>query len=322
MKISAIICSHNSPPAILRRTIAALSRQTLDRRSWELIVVDNASDPPLSGDILAPAPGARLVREERLGLTPARQAGIAQAVGRLLVFVDDDNFLDPDYLEKSVDIADRWPMLGVWGGRNLPEFEHTPPEWTRKYWGHLAVRDCPHDLWSNFPGDFHGVPAGAGLVVRPAIAAVYAALLDRDPMRLLLDRKGKALTSGGDTDLALTAFDLGYGAARFSTLSLIHYMPAARLEERYLLRISEEISYSEGILDAIRGNIAPKRSLLREHVTPWRLPRRERRFWQAFLRGRRRARSFVAKHPELQMARDVRRLSIDVARELGVETYR
>ena len=38
--------------------------------------------------------GGRVVREERLGLTHARLRGHAEASGKILVFVDDDNLLD------------------------------------------------------------------------------------------------------------------------------------------------------------------------------------------------------------------------------------
>ena len=46
-------------------------------------------------------PNGRHVREDELGLTPARLRGVAEAVAELLVFVDDDNILDPDYLEQA-----------------------------------------------------------------------------------------------------------------------------------------------------------------------------------------------------------------------------
>ena len=49
----------------------------------------------------------------RFGLTYARLRGIKEASGDLLVFVDDDNVLDPDYLETVQRVAEEKPFLGV-----------------------------------------------------------------------------------------------------------------------------------------------------------------------------------------------------------------
>ena len=45
--------------------------------------------------------------ENEPGLTAARVRGINESEGELLVFVDDDNLLADDYLERAVEIARR-----------------------------------------------------------------------------------------------------------------------------------------------------------------------------------------------------------------------
>ena len=99
MEISVIICTRNPREDYLRRTLDALKAQSLPKDQWELLVVDNASDAPLAGRFdLSWHPNARHVREEKVGLTHARLHGIAASQADLLVFVDDDNVLRPDYL--------------------------------------------------------------------------------------------------------------------------------------------------------------------------------------------------------------------------------
>ena len=98
--ISVIICSHNPRAPYLRRVLDALRAQTLPAKDWELLLIDNASGEPLAGQFdLAWQPNARHVRENKIGLTPARLRGIAESKGDLLVFVDDDNVLRADYLQ-------------------------------------------------------------------------------------------------------------------------------------------------------------------------------------------------------------------------------
>src|SRR5205823_6255926 len=134
------------------RTLSALSAQTLPSTGWELLVVDNRSDSPLADRIdFGWHPDARIIREETLGLTPARLRGIREAGGELLVFVDDDNVLDHDYLEVAFATARDRPHLGAWSGQCIPSFEAEPPAWTRRYWGNLSLREFADDVWSNLP---------------------------------------------------------------------------------------------------------------------------------------------------------------------------
>ena len=322
MNLSVLIFTHNPNRHVLGRTIEGLKAQSLNTDQWELIVVDNASDEKVSSWLdLKWHENARLVDEPDIGKTRAVFKGIGEAIGDLLVFVDDDNFLDSDYLRKAIAISDQWPMLGAWGGRILPEFETIPPQWTERYWSYLTILDCPHDSWSNVPGHFEAVPPGAGLVVRRQVVQVYAELVRSDPMRMALDRTGKALISGGDTDLTFTACDLGFGIARFSSLELRHYMPAWRFDESYLLRMVEGMAYSLHMLAAIRGKTGSTTSLVRrawQYTIGWKLPSRDRRFWRAQARGLRRAEKTFAEHPELQNPRDARKVAHEVARRLGV----
>src|SRR5262245_61510732 len=115
-ELSVIICSHNPRRDYLRRVIDALRNQNLSKDRWELLLVDNASDASLARawDLSWHA-NARHAVETEIGLASARMRGIREASSDLLVFVDDDNVLNPDYLSEALRIKSEWPMLGVWG---------------------------------------------------------------------------------------------------------------------------------------------------------------------------------------------------------------
>src|SRR5216683_7353973 len=103
--ISVLICAYNPRSDYLRRCTHALRGQKLPYKLWELVVVDNRCDEPLADRIdLSWHPEARIVREETLGLTSARLRGIRETTGELLVFVDDDNVLETDFLETALRI--------------------------------------------------------------------------------------------------------------------------------------------------------------------------------------------------------------------------
>ncbi|HUS98030.1 MAG TPA: glycosyltransferase [Hyphomicrobiaceae bacterium] len=295
---SVIVCTHNPRQDYFCRTIDALRSQSLPAEGWEFLVVDNCSVPPVAVD-LTWHPHACLLRETTIGLTNARICGIEQASADLLIFVDDDNVLAPDYLERTLEIARDWPILGTWGGQIVPEFEISPPAWTRPYWKALSLREVRQDLWSNLPGAADSEPFGAGMCVRRRVAFYYREVLRKDIRRSLLGRKGHKLTSGEDSDLAWAACDLGLGNGVFARLKLTHLIPQMRLEERYLLRLVEGLSFSKVMLDSIHG-VAPSQPSRSQRLYDFyrhlRLSARERRFIAAKARGRTAALAKIKAH--------------------------
>lgn len=298
MNLTVIICTHNPRPDYFARCLAALRAQTLPQAEWELIVIDNASAPDKAPrPDLAWHPAARLILEPTLGLTPARLTGIREARGELLVFVDDDNILDADYLAVAARVARERPFLGAWSGQCVPEFEAPPPEWTRRYWGNLAIRIFDTDRWSNLPRLASTIPCGAGLCVRREAARRYLLLHDEGRRALVLDRAGTSLVSGGDNDLAACACDIGLGVGLIAALKLTHIIPPQRLTLDYLCRLTEGVHFSGTILDAERGIATPDRGLIGIVADQLRLLRvrgPHRAIQRAARRGEAAARRFIA----------------------------
>lgn len=270
MLVSVILCTHNPRKEVLQQTLDGLKRQTLDHEQWELLLIDNGSKVAVDDFFLDDGLPMRIIREDTLGLTPARLRGIREAQGGLLVFVDDDNVLDPQYLQNAQKICFEHTEIGAFGGSIVPQFETPPEEWTRPYWYLLAIRETPEDHCSMIQGDADAEPCGAGLCVFRKVAYQYAKYLTVDPVRRALDRAGDSLASAGDMDLVYTAFDCGFGIGRFRSLSLKHLIPPTRLNEAYFLRIFEAMYYSGTILLMIRQrSIAETRFSLIRVLKRW-----------------------------------------------------
>src|SRR5271169_2282557 len=191
MECSVIICTHNPRQDYLRRVLDALKAQTLSKGRWELLLIDDVSKEPLAGKWdLSWHPNARHIREEELGLTPARLRGIKESKGGLLVFVDDDNVLEVNYLEKALDIADGQPFMGIWSGSIRGEFETEPSPWMRPYLKSLAIREVSRDICANYATAIDAEPYGAGLCVRRNLAQDYMNEVAKSPLRRSLGRRG------------------------------------------------------------------------------------------------------------------------------------
>jgi len=99
MLISVVVPTHNRH-SLLKEAIASLRSQTYG--NWELIVVDDGSDPPVILDERE-VPDASRIRFVRLpqneGPSGARNAGIEVASGDVVTFLDDDDLLAGNALE-------------------------------------------------------------------------------------------------------------------------------------------------------------------------------------------------------------------------------
>lgn len=262
-EISAVIPAHNPDSGRLRRVLAGLAAQTLPLARWELVVVDNASSTDIAG-ILAAAGSvrARLVSEPRLGLTHARIAGVRSARGAVVVFVDDDNVLAPDYLSEVLKLFSARPRLGAAGGKAHPDFELPAEPWHREFLGLLALRDLgdAEKIAPGFragdagPREYpHCAPIGAGMAVRREAALHWAGEVEGDARRQRLDRSGAALVSGGDNDLVMTVLEQGWDVGYFPSLSLTHIIPAPRLSAGYLSKLNRAIQRSWVQVLALHG---------------------------------------------------------------------
>jgi GT2 family glycosyltransferase len=275
--ISVIIPTHSPHAGRLARTLAGLRQQTLPLHCWDLVVVDNHSPQPVALD-LSWHPGARIVREERLGLTHARLAGAEAGRADLMVFVDDDNVLDPGYLAAALALFEEYPGLGVAGGRSLPEWEVAPGSWVGEFAGTLALRDLGDELriaTSDERGYPSCAPVGAGMVLRRAAWQAYAAGIAAD-LTALLDRTGQELTSGGDNDIVLRVLRAGWSVGYLPQLRLTHLIPAARLSKEYLGRLNHGIAKS-WVQVLARHGIRPWPSANR-----WSVPLRKWRAWLSY----------------------------------------
>ena len=251
--LSVIICTFNPREDYLRRVLDALRKQTLPLANWELLLIDNASQPPVSNRFdLSWHPHGRHLREEKPGKINAWLLGVNEAKSDLLVFVDDDNVLAPNYLEQALIIADDWPFVGVWGGSIIPEFESPLPAWVGQTAWMLTIEEVKQDVWSNFREGFQSIPSGAGMCVRRRVGLRYREWCQSGGS-LGLDRHGEGHGGYGDVDQAHCAIDIGLGTGKSTRLKLTHLIPSSRLTLNYFKKRSEEDAASLMLFRAIRN---------------------------------------------------------------------
>lgn len=116
-KISLIICTRDRA-ASLRQALSAIRADDMHDAQAELVLVDNGSTDTTAAvmqafQAAAPFP-VTLVNEPCPGLGLARNSGLARARGAILVFTDDDCYLQAGYLPRVAEVFadDRFQYCG------------------------------------------------------------------------------------------------------------------------------------------------------------------------------------------------------------------
>lgn len=248
--VSLIICTYNGAER-LPVTIGHINKEKIDPNiPWELIVIDNASDDASSKvalDSWKLEVPVRVFVENEKGLIYARYRGIKEARYEYISFIDDDNWIDPNWIQNIYNIFKSHPEVGVCGSRNYGAFEKTPPDWLKSIVGSYAIGDQGKET-----GDVtntRGYVWGAGMSFRKS---VFEKLLEAGFKSVLTGRKGKNLAAGEDTELAYAFRLAGWRIWYDEMLTLQHYIPSQRFDWKYLVKIYKGFGNSHAIFDIYR----------------------------------------------------------------------
>jgi len=244
--LSIIICTYNNARQ-LRDALAGIAAQRLgDGTALEIVVVDNncTDDTAAVVDAFAsanPALNARLVREARQGLTPARQCGVVNSTADWLAFVDDDCVLAPDWIEQALGFARQNPRCGAIGGRVILSYESPPDSYMHRYeWlmGHQDFGDDPQPVPSL---------VGAGMMLRRS-ALVDSGWVEKP---LLGDRVANRMVSGGDVEIGLRIAAKNWELWYVPRCRLDHRIPKKRMRDGHLRRLAFGLGASEVLVKSL-----------------------------------------------------------------------
>lgn len=127
VNLSIITATYNRQQK-LQDLVKKLSKQTIPTDEYEVIVVDDGSPDKISIPIDFQPKNFKLIRFERnQERSVARSTGVEAARGRILIFIDDDLILQPDFLEQHLRAQEEWENLLAIGKIVLPPEKLSEP---------------------------------------------------------------------------------------------------------------------------------------------------------------------------------------------------
>ncbi|RZK56846.1 MAG: glycosyltransferase family 2 protein [Pedobacter sp.] len=237
--ISVIICCYNSAQRI-GTTLKYLANQHIPSdMACEIILVDNCSTDITIEKAIEDwnnyqclGIDFKIIQEKTPGLSYARESGAKKAKYDIILFCDDDNWFERNYIAIAYDTITKNDNIGAVGGRSFAKANGFFPTWFEKWSLNYAVGKQWHTSGDVSERKFLW---GAGLVLRKsAFLQAFSELPS-----LLTDRKGNELSSGGDSEICARLQLMGYKLYYNESLIFYHFIDDERLTLPYLDKLKD-----------------------------------------------------------------------------------
>jgi len=242
--ISVIICTYNREKYIYN-VLKSIATNDYPRENYEIVLVDNNCTDNTRSEcnrFVQDFPDVifRYFVETSQGLSHARNRGIKESTGELLVYVDDDAFVNKAYLQTYAIFFEQHPEIDAAGGPIIPQYETEEPSWMSpiikalltgyKYLGD-KVKEFPKN---DFPGGGN--------------AAYRASVFDKVGLfNVELGRKGDSLVGAEEKDIFDKMTTQGMRFYYLPTAILYHIIPEKKLSKEHFDQLTFSIGKSERI---------------------------------------------------------------------------
>ncbi len=243
---SIIICTYNRQEYI-KKCLESIRNQGFSKENYELVIVNNKSTDNtdrICREFISESEDSGLnityVTENQQGLSYARNRGILEAKGEMLIFLDDDAFADEQYLKSLNEFyVQNKNSMSAYGGKILPYLESEKPNWMSSF---LMPLMSVIDLGSKVKPFSKGKhPIGANMGVKAEVFKKYGAFNTE------LGRVGKNLMGGEEKDLFDRIRKHNEKIIYLPDAFVYHVVPDSRLTGDFIKKQALGIGVSERV---------------------------------------------------------------------------
>lgn len=261
--LSIILCTYNRDKYIYN-VLQSIADNDFPKSDYEVVLVNNNSTDNTEAECRRfqadnPEVRFRYLAETNQGLSHARNCGIRNAQGEVLVYVDDDARVNKAYLRTYADFFLRHPEADAAGGPILPVYETEEPSWMSHYTRQLVTGKLYlGDAEREFPQGSY--PGGGNAAYRKRVFDAVGLF------NVELGRKGNSLIGAEEKDLFDKMTSRHIRFFYLPTAILYHIIPAKKLTQDYFDRLTYGIGVSERFRTQQISRKKYRRRLLQEAV--------------------------------------------------------
>lgn len=244
MRFSFITCTYNRDKYIAQ-TLQSVCSQTFDNNNHEIIVIDNNSTDntaTICNEFREKYTDKnfRYFKEENQGLSFALNRGIKEAKGDFLIFVDDDETIIPEHLERLEAHLKNYPHVELFGSPVIPVYEVEQPKWMSRFTqrligGYFDQGNSVKQLDAkNYPGTGH-------TIIKRELYEKYG-YYNTD-----LGRKGSSLMGAEDKDMFNRLKAHNVECYYLPDIPIYHHIPPNKMTDDFFHRLTYSIGKSERI---------------------------------------------------------------------------
>ncbi|MDR0415407.1 MAG: glycosyltransferase [Prevotellaceae bacterium] len=240
--LSLIICTYNRDKYIYS-CLKSIAENNYDPENYEVLLINNNSTDKTEAECRRfqqdyPDIPYKYFMETNQGLSHARNRGIKEANGDILVFLDDDAFVGKEYLKNLQENIEKHPDWAAFGGKITPVFENgKPPKWLSKWtYSWVSAIDMGKDV-RLFEGEKY--PTGANMgILKKTLEKV-------GNFNVKLGRSKKNLMGGEEKDIFNRIKNIGGKIYWFPNIKVQHVIPENRTTDSYIIRLGLGVGMSE-----------------------------------------------------------------------------
>lgn len=241
IEISVIICTYNRDKYIYQ-TLEHIACNGFPADRYEIILIDNNSTDHTVTECQKfsrnfPELNYHYFLETQQGLSFARNRGIQEAQGEIFLFLDDDAFMQKDYLHKLASYLKKYPDAAAFGGKITPLYESGKiPEWMSKWtYSWVSAIDKGNNVCL-FEGASY--PIGANMGFRRSV-------MPPEGFNTALGRNKGNLMGGEEKDIFNRMKARHNRIYYFPETEVLHIIPEKRTTRAYIKQMGLGIGKSE-----------------------------------------------------------------------------
>lgn len=244
MKLSAIICTYNRDK-YLYNALKSIAEQNYPICNYEIILINNNSTDnteEVCSQFQKDYPNItfKYYLETNQGLSYARNRGVQESTGDVLIFIDDDATVFDNYFKNIELFFNNHPDILACGGPIVPIYEDGQPSWISHFTNQL-IGGALHEGKNLKPFKNGRYPGGGNSALRKTVFEKYGLYNPH------LGRKGNSLIGAEEKDFYSRMTQNGQQIYYLPEMGIYHYIPATKTTKEYFSTLTYAIGKSERI---------------------------------------------------------------------------